>query len=69
MIVMASVLNNLLCGRSVDEILRVLKSIQYVKENPGQTCPGDWKSGDHIVYSHPLRSNVYLKAFYSQKKI
>ncbi len=36
--------NNLLCGRNVDEILRVLKSIQYVKENPRQTCPGDWTS-------------------------
>lgn len=33
--------NNLLCGRSVKEILRVLKSIQYVKENPGQICPRD----------------------------
>ena len=33
--------NNLLCGRNVREILRVLKSIQYVKENPGQMCPGD----------------------------
>ena len=31
--------NNLLCGRNVSEILRVLKSIQYVKENPGQIFP------------------------------
>ena len=31
--------NNLLCGRNVNEILRVLRSIQYVKENPGQICP------------------------------
>ena len=31
--------NNLLCGRNVNEILRVLRSIQYVKENPGQMCP------------------------------
>lgn len=33
--------NNLLCGRNIEETLRVLKSIQYVKENPGQICPGD----------------------------
>nr|YP_010277209.1 2-Cys peroxiredoxin [Thalassionema nitzschioides]UHY40732.1 2-Cys peroxiredoxin [Thalassionema nitzschioides] len=32
-------INNLLCARSVDEIIRVLHSIQYVKENPGQICP------------------------------
>lgn len=34
--------NNLLCGRSVNEILRILKAIQYVKENPGQACSVDW---------------------------
>jgi len=31
--------NNLLCGRNIDELLRVLKSIQYIKENPGHACP------------------------------
>ena len=44
--------NNLLCGRSVNELLRILKSIQYVKDNPGQACPVDWKYGDQILYSH-----------------
>jgi peroxiredoxin (alkyl hydroperoxide reductase subunit C) len=34
--------NNLLCGRSVNEILRILKSIQFVKENPGEACPVNW---------------------------
>jgi peroxiredoxin 2/4 len=33
--------NNLLCGRNVNEILRVLRSIQYVKENPGQISSVD----------------------------
>lgn len=33
--------NNLLCGRNVSEILRVLRSIQYLKENPGKLCPVD----------------------------
>lgn len=27
--------NNLLCGRSINELLRILKLIQYVTENPG----------------------------------
>ena len=26
--------NNLLCGRNINEVLRILQSIQYVKENP-----------------------------------
>ena len=60
--------NNLLCGRSVNEILRILQSIQYVKENPGQACPVDWNSGDQILYSHPLKSRLYFKNLYSQKK-
>jgi peroxiredoxin (alkyl hydroperoxide reductase subunit C) len=60
--------NNLLCGRSVNELLRILKSIQYIKENPGQACPVDWKYGDEILYSHPLKSKIYFKTLYSYKK-
>jgi peroxiredoxin (alkyl hydroperoxide reductase subunit C) len=60
--------SNLLCGRSVNELLRILQSIQYIKENPGQVCPVDWKYGDQILHSHPLKSKVYFKTLYSQKK-
>lgn len=60
--------NNLLCGRSVDELLRILKSIQYIKENPGYACPVDWKYGDKIFYSHPLKSKGYFKMLYSKKR-
>lgn len=60
--------NNLLCGRSINELLRILKSIQYIKENPGQACPVDWKYGDEILYSHPLKSKLYFKILYSKKK-
>jgi len=59
--------NNLLCGRSIDEWLRVLKSIQHIQENPGQACPMNWKNGDQILYSHPLKSKVYFKTLYSPK--
>jgi peroxiredoxin (alkyl hydroperoxide reductase subunit C) len=37
--------NNLLCDRSINQLLRTLQLIQYVKENPGQVCPVDWKLG------------------------
>ena len=43
--------NNLLCGRSVNEIIRILKSIQYIKENPGEACPADWNDEQAIVPS------------------
>ena len=60
--------NNLLCGRSVNELLRILQSIQYIKENPGQACGVDWKSGDKTLYLHPLKSKTYFKTLYSHKK-
>jgi peroxiredoxin (alkyl hydroperoxide reductase subunit C) len=53
--------NNLLCGRNVDEILRVLRSIQYVKENPGQTCPVDWDSEIENLDSNSWKSKNYIK--------
>ena len=60
--------NNLLCGRNIEELIRVLQSFQYLKENPGQACPVDWQYGDKILYSHPLKSKVYFKTLYSYKK-
>jgi peroxiredoxin (alkyl hydroperoxide reductase subunit C) len=33
--------NNLLFWKNIDELLRILKSIQYIKENPGQSCRVD----------------------------
>ena len=60
--------NNLLCGRSIKELLRILQSIQYIKENPGQACPVDWVHGDAILHSHPLKSKIYFKTLYSHKK-
>ena len=68
--------NNLLCSRSISELIRILESIQYVKKNPGQACPANWKSSssknfqeyDQILYSHPLRSKLYFRDLYSSKK-
>nr|YP_009496816.1 hypothetical protein ycf42 [Pseudictyota dubia]AWT39529.1 hypothetical protein ycf42 [Pseudictyota dubia] len=60
--------NNLLCGRNINELLRILESIQYVKENPGHACPVNWESGNQILYSHPLKSKIYLKDLYFPKK-
>ena len=68
--------NNLLCGRSVNELLRILESIQYVKKNPGQACPVNWhafsingyQKYDQILYSHPLKSKLYFRDSYTSKK-
>ena len=60
--------NNLLCGRSINEILRILESIQYLKDHPGQACPVDWKYGEKTIYSHPLKSKLYFKELYFVQK-
>jgi peroxiredoxin (alkyl hydroperoxide reductase subunit C) len=68
--------NNLLCSRSMNELIRVLESIQYVKKNPGQACPINWQSSsfrnfeqsNQILYSHPISSKLYFKHVYSSKK-
>jgi len=68
--------NNLLCSRSINELIRVIESIQYVKENPGQACPINWQFStfknfqryNKILYSHPIRSKLYFKDLYSSKK-
>jgi len=68
--------NNLLCSRSISELIRILQSIQYVKKNPGQACPVNWQpssfknfqQSDQILYSHPLRSKLYFRDLYSSKK-
>jgi peroxiredoxin (alkyl hydroperoxide reductase subunit C) len=68
--------NNLLCSRSISELIRILQSIQYVKKNPGQACPVNWQpssfknfqQSDQILYSHPLKSKLYFRDLYSSKK-
>jgi len=55
--------NNLLCSRSVNELIRIIESIQYVKKNPRQACPVDWpyspaidiQQNTQIFYSYPLK--------------
>jgi peroxiredoxin (alkyl hydroperoxide reductase subunit C) len=59
--------NNLLCCRNIDELLRVLKSIQYIEKNPGQACPVDWKNDEPIFYTPPLESTIDPETPYSNK--
>jgi len=60
--------NNLLCSRSVNEILRILKSIQYIKDNPGRICPIDLDYFQNSFYSNPLKSKLFQNNIYSIEK-
>lgn len=41
--------NNLSVGRNIQEILRILKAVQYVQKNPNKGCPANWKSGKTTI--------------------
>ena len=68
--------NNLLYSRNVNELLRIIESIQYVKKNPGQACPVNWPSipaidiqqDSQMLYSHSLKSKFYFRDFYDSNR-
>lgn len=46
-------------GRSVEEILRLLKAFQFSQEN-GQVCPAMWKEGDTAINPNVKDSKDYF---------
>lgn len=48
-IIQYATVTNLAVGRSVEETLRILQAIQYVNENPDESCPADWIPGDQTI--------------------
>lgn len=36
-------------GRDVDELIRQIKALQAVEENPGKAAPAGWKPGDKLI--------------------
>ncbi|KAM0939776.1 putative thioredoxin-dependent peroxiredoxin [Dioscorea sansibarensis] len=61
-VIQHSTINNLAIGRSVDETLRTLQALQYVKENPDEVCPAGWKPGEKSMKPDPKLSKEYFKA-------
>jgi peroxiredoxin (alkyl hydroperoxide reductase subunit C) len=47
-VVQVQMVNNLAIGRSVDEVLRSLKAIQFT-ERHGEVCPANWNEGDQAM--------------------
>ncbi len=54
--------NNLSCGRSVDDTLRNLKAIQHVHSHDNEVCPVDWQEGDKTMTPDPLKSKLYFES-------
>lgn len=55
-------INDLPVGRSVDEILRLIKAYQYVEEY-GEVCPANWndKSNPNTIKPDPVKSKEYFE--------
>ena len=57
--VVYSVVHDLGVGRSVDEILRVLKAFQQVAKT-GEVCPANWTEGGKTMKADPVKSKEYF---------
>ncbi|XP_002971970.2 2-Cys peroxiredoxin BAS1, chloroplastic [Selaginella moellendorffii] len=52
-IVQHATINNLAVGRNVDEALRLVQAVQYVKVHPDELCPAGWQPGEHGIKPDP----------------
>lgn len=43
-IIQSATINNLSLGRSIPELLRIIKALQFVEKN-GEVCPANWEPG------------------------
>ena len=57
--VVYSVVHDLGVGRSVDEVLRVLKAFQQ-NEKTGEVCPANWNEGKKTMKADPQKSKEYF---------
>nr|YP_009395401.1 2-Cys peroxiredoxin [Polysiphonia infestans]ARW64381.1 2-Cys peroxiredoxin [Polysiphonia infestans] len=57
-----SVINNLDVGRSINETIRVLQAVQYVKSNPDEVCPANWQPGDSTIKTNVNLSKEYFRS-------
>ncbi len=59
-IVQHQVVNALSLGRNVDEMVRMVDSLQFTEEH-GEVCPAGWNKGDKGMKANPEGVASYLK--------
>lgn len=52
-------INDLPVGRSVDEVLRLIKAFQFVEKH-GEVCPANWQTGKETIKPDPKGSLEYF---------
>lgn len=63
-IVHHEVVNDLPLGRSIDEVLRIVKAWQFFEKN-GEVCPANWKEGEATMSPDPKKSKEYFSKQYA----
>jgi peroxiredoxin (alkyl hydroperoxide reductase subunit C) len=58
-IVRHQVVNDLPLGRNVDEVVRMVKALQFF-ESHGEVCPANWKEGSATIKPDPKGSREYF---------
>ncbi|MFW5830269.1 MAG: peroxiredoxin [Planctomycetota bacterium] len=58
-VVRAEIVHDLPVGRSVDEVLRVIKAFQFVEQH-GEVCPANWQEGGETMKADPKGSKEYF---------
>lgn len=53
--------NDLPIGRSVDEMLRLVKAIQFFDKH-GEVCPANWQPGSKTIKAHPDDSKEFFES-------
>lgn len=62
-IVRHEVVNDLPLGRSVDEVLRIVKAWQFYEQH-GEVCPANWHEGDPTIKPDPKASAEFFSKVY-----
>ena len=63
-VVRHQVVNDLPLGRNVDEVLRMVKALQFFEKN-GEVCPANWKEGAATIKPDPKASQTYFAKQYA----
>lgn len=61
-IVQHATINNAPIGRNVDETVRILQAVKYVREHPDEVCPAGWTPGDKTMKPTPEDSKEFFAA-------
>jgi len=61
----SNVTNDLAVGRSVEEIIRLVKAFQYT-DTHGEVCPANWQPGQLTMIADPIKSKNYFNELEKQ---